>query len=174
MALTVWVFRLNSSSPFRGAPQRNMCGVMNQDQESFSCRPARILVVDDERHIARFLVYVLTEHGYEAQAVYDGESALTAAAAISPDAVLLDLLLPRLSGREVLARLRADPRFSGIKILLLTGGAMEEEWDPLQIGADAYCLKPIGPSALIELLRQHGLPPQVRLKSSPKAPGEAT
>ena len=141
---------------------------MEQDQTAIPSRPARILVVDDQRYIARFLVYVLTEEGYEAQAVYDGEEALAVAASFAPDAVLLDLLLPKLSGQEVLARLRADPRFAGLKILLLTGIPLQEGdvGEPLKGGADAYCLKPIGPSVLIDLLRQHGLPSRFRKEAA--------
>jgi DNA-binding response OmpR family regulator len=132
---------------------------MNQEQGTIPTRSSRILVVDDERHIARFLVTVLTREGYEAQAVYDGEEALAAVEVFAPDGILLDLLLPKLSGQEVLSRLRADPRFAGLKILMLTGCPVQESdvADPMHSGADAYCLKPIGPSILIGLLRQHGL-----------------
>jgi DNA-binding response OmpR family regulator len=131
--------------------------------ESYS-RQARILVVDDERHIARFLVYMLAKEGYEAQAVYDGEEALAAVDAFDPDGVLLDLLLPKLSGQEVLARLRANPKHAGLKILMLTGCPVQEDdaANPLSSGADAYCVKPIGPSVLISLLRQHGLTTRIR------------
>jgi DNA-binding response OmpR family regulator len=132
---------------------------MEQGQEKAPFRPARILVVDDERHIARFLVYVLTREGYEAQAVYDGEEALAVAETYAPDAVLLDLLLPKLSGQEVLVQLRANPRFGGLKILMLTGCPVQDETAANLISSkpDAYCLKPIGPSVLVDLLRQHGL-----------------
>jgi two-component system, OmpR family, alkaline phosphatase synthesis response regulator PhoP len=141
---------------------RNECGIMKQENMTISSRPPRILVVDDERHIARLLVHILTQEGYEARAVYDGEQALAAVESFSPDGVLLDLLLPKLSGQEVLSRLRSDPRFSGLKILMLTGCPVQEGdvADPLNSGADAYCLKPIGPSVLISLLRQHGLTAQ--------------
>jgi DNA-binding response OmpR family regulator len=135
---------------------------MNQDQATPASRPTRILVVDDERHIARLLVYMLTRGGYQAQAAYDGEEALVAAEAFAPDAVLLDLLLPKLSGQEVLSRLRANPRFAGLKILMLTGCPAQDGDSPDASNSvpDAYCLKPIGPSVLIELLRQHGLLPR--------------
>jgi DNA-binding response OmpR family regulator len=141
---------------------------MMQECSAVPSRPARILVVDDERHIARFLVYVLAREGYEAQAVYDGEEALAAVEKFAPDGILLDLLLPKISGQEVLARLRADPRFAALKILMLTGCPVQEgdATDPLNSGADAYCLKPIGPSVLINLLRQHGLKAQVESDSS--------
>jgi CheY-like chemotaxis protein len=136
---------------------------MNQDTTSVPSRPARILVVDDERHIARFLVYVLTEQGYEAHAVHDGEEALEAVSVFAPDGILLDFLLPKLNGQEVLARLRADLRYEKIKIVMLTGCPMQGDApDPLESGADAYCLKPIGPSVLIKLLEEHGLPSRIQ------------
>ena len=141
---------------------------MKQDGMASPSRPARILVVDDERHIARFLVFVLTGVGYEAQAVYDGEEALAAVKSFEPDGILLDLLLPKLSGKEVLCRLRADPALSGLKILMLTGCPVQEDdvANPLSSGADAYCVKPIGPSALIGILRQHGLTPRVEKEAA--------
>jgi CheY-like chemotaxis protein len=137
--------------------------VMDQDAVSASSRPAKILVVDDERHIARFLVYVLTEQGYNAQAVYDGEEALAAVPVFAPDGILLDLLLPKLSGQEVLTRLRADTRYQKIKIVMLTGCPMQGDApEPLESGADVYCLKPIGPSVLIKLLKENGLPSRIQ------------
>ena len=140
---------------------------MEQAPTSNSSRPARILVVEDERYIARFLAYMLKEKGYEVQVVYDGEEALSEASVFKPDGVLLDLLLPKLSGREVLGRLRADPKFEGLKILLLTGCPMTENdiAAPPGVRADAYCLKPIGPSALIGLLQLHGLPSRISMHS---------
>jgi DNA-binding response OmpR family regulator len=141
---------------------------MTQDTNSAPSRPARILVVDDERHIARFLVYVLTEQGYEAHAVHDGEAALDAVSLFAPDGILLDLLLPKLSGLEVLARLRADPRYEGIKIMMLTGCPMQGDApESLESGADAYCLKPIGPSVLIKLLKGQGLPSRIQTNRAP-------
>ena len=146
---------------------------MEPDQVPPSSRPAKILVVEDERYIARFLSYVLQEKGYEVKAAHDGEEALSTAASFRPDAVILDLLLPKLSGQEVLGRLRADPKFSGLKILLLTGCPMTETDTgmPAGMGADAYCLKPIGPSALIGLLQQHGLPSQIEMNAASRMPG---
>jgi DNA-binding response OmpR family regulator len=139
---------------------------MNQDTTSAAYRPARILVVDDERHIARFLVYVLTEQGYEAHAVHDGEEALDAVSVFAPDGILLDLLLPKLSGQAVLAKLRADPRYEKIKILMLTGCPMQGDTpEPMESSADAYCLKPIGPSVLIKLLKEQGLPSLIQNNS---------
>jgi CheY-like chemotaxis protein len=136
---------------------------MGQDTTPDTSRPTRILVVDDERHIARFLVYILTEQGYEAQAAYDGEEALAAVPDFAPDGILLDLLLPKLSGQDVLTRLRTDPRYENIKIIMLTGCPMQGDApEPLESSADAYCLKPIGPSVLIKVLKEHGLSPNIQ------------
>jgi DNA-binding response OmpR family regulator len=140
-------------------PDRNECNVMKQELRKTPSRPAKILVVDDERHIARLLIHILTRAGYEAKAVYTGEEALVEVESFEPDGVLLDRALPKISGQEVLARLRSNPRFADLKILMLTGCPMQEgdPVGPMNSGADAYCLKPIGPSVLIGLLRLHGL-----------------
>jgi response regulator receiver domain-containing protein len=73
-----------------------------------SIQPANVLVVDDERHIARFLEFVLKKAGYEVAVAHNGEQALAAVDGFEPDAVLLDLVLPGISGLEVLKRLRSD------------------------------------------------------------------
>ena len=103
------------------------------------------------------------------QAAHDGEEALAAVESFAPDAVLLDLLLPKLSGQEVLARLRSNPKYARLKILMLTGCPMQEgeTRHPMKnSGADAYFLKPIGPSVLISLLKQHGLPSQINKEAA--------
>jgi DNA-binding response OmpR family regulator len=142
---------------------------MNQEPASGPERPARILIVDDEKHIARFLVYVLTEQGYETYAVHDGEEALNAVPVFAPDGILLDLLLPKLSGQEVLTRLRAEPRYEKIKIMMLTGCPMQGDGsESMESSADAYCLKPIGPSVLIKLLKNQGLPSRIQSNQSSK------
>jgi DNA-binding response OmpR family regulator len=149
-------------------PDRDDLHAGNQQKEEISSRPTRILVVDDERHIVRLLAHVLTREGYEVRAVYDGEQALAAVESFLPDGVLLDLLLPKLSGQEVLSRLRSDPRYSQLKILMLTGCPIQEddEAGPINSGADAYCLKPIGPSVLVGLLKQLGLTPRIGIKTA--------
>src|ERR1043165_6009667 len=89
-------------------------------------RAARVLVVDDERHIARFLEFVLKKAGYEVALAYDGEQALAKASQFAPDALLLDLVMPKLSGLEVLKHLRADEKHAGLVIAILSARSFED------------------------------------------------
>jgi len=119
-----------------------------------------ILVVEDERHIASFLEFVLKRAGYEVAVVYDGEQALAAVEAFKPDAMLLDFMLPGLTGLEVLKRLRADPRYASLVIMVLSGRSFGDvPGEVMEAGADQYCTKPIGPSTLLEKLADLGVPP---------------
>ncbi len=122
-------------------------------------RKARVLVVDDERQTARLLEFILSKEGYEVARAADGPGALTAAEAFRPDAVLLDLQLPGLSGLEVLRRLRAEPARAGLVVLVLTASSFEvPPAAALEAGADSHCTKPIAPSTLLRLLRELRVP----------------
>lgn len=112
--------------------------------------PAHILVVDDERELADLVVYNLQRGGYEASVAHDGKQALKAAAKIHPDLVILDVMMPGLSGTEVLTRLRADASTAGVPVILLT--AKSEEVDQvvgLTVGADDYVTKPFSMKVLM-------------------------
>ena len=88
----------------------------------------RILIVDDEPNIVISLEYLMRREGYEVVVAGDGEAALEAAgAAPPPDLVVLDVMLPKLSGFEVCRRMRADPRLKGLRILMLTARGGEAE-----------------------------------------------
>lgn len=102
--------------------------------------PARVLIVEDERAIAEGLSYALSQEGFDVVTMSDGETGLAAARNIAPDLVILDLMLPGLSGWEVCRSLR---RISNVPILMLTARA--EEMDRvlgLELGADDYVTKP--------------------------------
>jgi len=109
-----------------------------------SCQEGRtlthILLVDDEPLITESLTYSLQREGFEVTAVTDGPEALQAVQEMKPDLVVLDLMLPTMSGFEVCRRLRA---FSSIPVIMLT--ARSEEIDRvlgLEVGADDYLAKP--------------------------------
>jgi two-component system response regulator RegX3 len=111
----------------------------------------RILVVEDEPAIADSLVVVLTAEGYEAASVGDGEAALEAARAGGWDLIVLDVVLPRLSGLEVCRRVRAE---SAVPILMLTArGAEVERVVGLEAGADDYVTKPFSMPELVSRVR---------------------
>ena len=101
---------------------------------------ARILVVDDEPALLQGLAYALTREHFEVATAADGEAALEAAREHDFDLIILDLMLPKLSGIEVCRRLRAE---SAVPIIMLT--ARDDEVDKvlgLELGADDYITKP--------------------------------
>jgi DNA-binding response OmpR family regulator len=105
----------------------------------------RILVVDDERHIVEFLVMSLRQNQYDSIIAYDGLDAVDKARAELPDLILLDSMLPGMSGVETCRVLRQDAATSRIPIIFLT--AKSEESDKvlgLSLGADDYITKPFG------------------------------
>ena len=105
----------------------------------------RILVVDDERHIVEFLVMNLKQNQYDSLTAFDGYEALDLARRKIPDLILLDSMLPGISGIETCRILKQDPNTAGIPIIFLT--AKSEESDKvigLGLGADDYITKPFG------------------------------
>ncbi|MEX2406325.1 MAG: response regulator [Actinomycetota bacterium] len=112
--------------------------------------PETILVVDDDADIARFVEVNLRSAGYEVSVATDGEEALERAAALRPDLVLLDVMMPRIDGFEVAQRLRRNPQTANASIIMLTAKALStDKVLGLTAGADDYIIKPFDP---IELL----------------------
>lgn len=110
----------------------------------------RILVVDDEPEIVALVAYHLRRAGYAVVEADSGEEALETARREHPDLVVLDLMLPGLSGYDVLERLRADPETRDVAVLMLT--ARREEPDRirgLELGADDYLTKPFSFAELV-------------------------
>jgi DNA-binding response OmpR family regulator len=104
---------------------------------------ARILVVEDEDNIAIALDYLMTREGYQHERVATGAGALAKICAMKPDLVLLDVMLPEVSGYEICEGVRADPALNAVKILMMTarGSAMERR-KGLALGADGFIAKP--------------------------------
>lgn len=124
----------------------------------------RVLVVDDEPDIVALAAYHLAKAGYRVSTAANGPDALAQARAESPALVVLDLMLPGLSGFEVLEDLRRDTATAGIAVLLLT--ARREEPDRIRgltLGADDYLTKPFSPQELVlrvaAILRRVGARP---------------
>ncbi|WP_242342372.1 response regulator transcription factor [Anaeromyxobacter terrae] len=114
----------------------------------------RVLIVDDEPSIVLSLEYLLKREGYETAVAPDGEAALEAMAA-APDLVVLDVMLPKLNGFEVCERIRADARWRGTKILMLTArGRDTEVARGLRAGADAYVTKPFSTKDLMAKMNE--------------------
>ncbi|MEX0843110.1 MAG: response regulator transcription factor [Gemmatimonadota bacterium] len=111
---------------------------------------ARILVVDDEPDISALVAYHLARESYVVRTANTGAEALEALERERPDLIVLDLMLPGMSGLEVLQALRERPETSEVPVILLT--ARKEEADRiegLRLGADDYVAKPFSPQELV-------------------------
>lgn len=106
-------------------------------------RKADILVVEDEHNIAIALKFLLTREGYTHTHLETGAGAVEMIREQKPDLVLLDVMLPDVSGYEICQSVRADPDCSGVRILMMTarGSAMERR-KGLALGADGFISKP--------------------------------
>lgn len=109
-----------------------------------------ILIIEDEEDIAELLEYNLHRKGYQAESAGTGESGLQLAQDARPDLVLLDLMLPGLSGLDVCRRLKADTETAGIPVIMLTAKGEEEDIIAgFNAGADDYITKPFRPKILL-------------------------
>ncbi len=107
----------------------------------------KILVVDDERKLVEVVRSYLEHEGYEVYAAYDGKQALSLFEKIEPSFVILDLMLPDVSGEEICMSIRKRSR---VPIIMLTAKAEEEDiLRGLDIGADDYVTKPFSPKQLV-------------------------
>jgi two-component system, OmpR family, phosphate regulon response regulator PhoB len=116
-------------------------------------RPA-VLVVEDEPALSTLLRYNLEKEGFDVSEARDGEEALLQLKEAKPDAVLLDWMLPRLSGLEVCRQIRRAPAWRDLPVIMLT--ARGDEGDRvrgLDSGADDYVVKPFSPGELVARLR---------------------
>jgi DNA-binding response OmpR family regulator len=101
----------------------------------------RILIIEDERHLAKILKKGLEENGFIVDMCHDGEEGLYMAETYPFDAILLDILLPKMDGLTILNRLRA--KNIGVSVLMLTAkGELEDRVKGLNTGADDYIVKP--------------------------------
>jgi adenylate cyclase len=129
--------------------------------------PARVLVVDDTPHNVKLLADLLAVKGYGVATAVSGEDALAKVAAEKPDLVLLDVMMPGLSGYDVCRRLRADPETALLPIVLVTSlDPQQERVKGIEAGADDFLSKPINQAELFarvrSLLRVKSLQDEVR------------
>jgi DNA-binding response OmpR family regulator len=121
---------------------------------------ARILVVEDENALAENLAALLSAKGHKVSISPDGADALSRARKERPDLILLDVMLPRMSGHDVCRLLRADPKTAGLKIVMVTGlGRGGDVEDAFAAGADDYLIKPFDSARLFKKIEKVlGLP----------------
>jgi two-component system, OmpR family, phosphate regulon response regulator PhoB len=126
---------------------------------------ARILVVEDEPDLRQVLEFNLVQHGHEVATASTGAEGLRKARARKPDIVLLDIMLPDVTGLDVCRQLKADPSLQGVAVVMLT--ARGEEIDRVvgfEMGADDYVVKPFSVRELVlrigAILRRAGTEPE--------------
>jgi two-component system, OmpR family, response regulator len=110
----------------------------------------RVLVADDDRDIRDLVVFKLTQAGYAVQAVGDGAAALAAIQDDPPDLAILDVMMPGLSGVDVLRKIRQSPEIASLSVVLLTAKSADSDVDAgLATGADDYVIKPFSPREML-------------------------
>jgi DNA-binding response OmpR family regulator len=109
----------------------------------------KILVAEDQQHIRSLIEYKLKNNGYTVVCAEDGRTALEKAGEILPDLILLDVMMPLMTGFEVLAALKENEKTRNIPILMVTAQSKEDEvLKGLELGADDYITKPFSPNEL--------------------------
>jgi DNA-binding response OmpR family regulator len=112
-----------------------------------------VLIADDEPHVVELVRLTLEDDRINVIDAPDGETALALAEMQRPDLIILDVHLPDMTGFDLCAQLRRDPRFVGIKIVMLTAAAQEADVARgLAVGANHYLTKPFSPVRLISLV----------------------
>ena len=110
----------------------------------------RILVADDDGDIRDLVVFKLTQAGYDVEAVQDGAAAFQSIEASPPRLAILDVMMPGLSGSDVLRKVRADERLKDLEVILLTAKSRDIDVDAgFATGASDYVIKPFSPRELL-------------------------
>jgi two-component system, OmpR family, phosphate regulon response regulator PhoB len=114
----------------------------------------RVLIIEDERDLVEGLTYNLQREGYDTIVAYDGQEGLRKAQTLLPDLILLDVMLPGMSGTEVIRDLRAGERTRDVPVIIISAKA--EETDQVvgfSLGADDYVTKPFSPRVLMQRIK---------------------
>ncbi len=111
----------------------------------------KVLVVDDDPSIQRLVSLTFEMEGWQVAIAEDGVAGLKAAKDVAPDAILLDVMMPKMDGLAVAAELKADPATSSIPVILLSAKAQAADLGAgMATGADEYITKPFDPLELLE------------------------
>lgn len=120
-----------------------------------------VLVVDDEPNIVLSLEFLMRQAGHDVRTAPDGDAALSAMAERVPDLVLLDVMMPKCDGLEVCRRIRANPAWHGVRVVMLTAKGRDSERElGIAVGADDYIVKPFSNRTVLDCVEsQFGAAP---------------
>jgi two-component system phosphate regulon response regulator PhoB len=114
---------------------------------------AKILIVDDEPSIRFLITATLEDEGYQLFEAVDGREAAKMVEKVKPDLIILDVMMPEITGYELCAQLKRDPATQKIIVVMLTAKGQEQDrLSSQQAGADQFLLKPFSPMELIALV----------------------
>lgn len=114
----------------------------------------KIFIIEDDPMIAMALEFLMEQNQYDVLVANNGEKALTDITEFQPDLVLLDVMMPVISGLEICKTLRSQTRFQDTKIVLLTAKGRDIDVQKgLEAGADAYVTKPFSNHQLLQIIR---------------------
>ncbi len=114
----------------------------------------KILIAEDERDIRDLITFTLQFSGYEVVAASNGEEALSLARQENPDLILMDVRMPRMTGYEACAAMKADPKLMDVPVIFLSAKGQDAEIQTgLQAGAVEYLLKPFAPDQLTQRIQ---------------------
>jgi len=115
----------------------------------------RILIADDEPNIVVSLEFLLKQKGHAVRVATNGEEAIDAVRDFRPDLVLLDVMMPKLSGYDVCQKIRENADWAGVRIVMLSAKGREVEVSKgMAVGADAYVTKPFSTKDLIAKVQE--------------------
>jgi DNA-binding response OmpR family regulator len=115
----------------------------------------KILIADDEPNIVVSLEFLMKQKGYAVRVASTGEDALAAIGEFGPDLILLDVMMPRMSGYDLCQRVRENPAWQAIRIIMLSAkGRDVEVTKGMAVGADAYVTKPFSTKDLIAKVQE--------------------
>ncbi len=110
----------------------------------------KVLIADDEPNIVVSLEFLMKQKGYVVKVANTGEDALNAVAEFGPDLILLDVMMPRMSGYDLCQKVRENPAWQRIKIIMLSAKGRDVEVNKgMAVGADAYVTKPFSTKELL-------------------------
>ena len=116
----------------------------------------KILLIEDYPATVEMIIAFLEPQGYSLDFAFDGQSGLDKMAASKPDLVLLDIMLPGMSGLEVCRKMKADPKLAKIPIVVVSAKVTSDDIKAgLSAGADEYLVKPFEMKQLLDLIKKH-------------------
>lgn len=116
---------------------------------------ANVLIAEDEPNLVESLTFILRREGCSVTAVFDGEAVMERLRAELPDVLILDVMLPKRNGFDILKLIKADPRLTALPVMVLTAKGQERDRKTAeQLGADAYVTKPFSNRDVVERIKR--------------------